>query len=674
MRLSFRLKVFYLFCSASLLSTTCAFAQVNAANKINNNDVFQLGAGRYDITGPAAEEGMMGYGMIMQQTAGIYQRLWARAFVIESPTNHKRVVLVNVDLGHVFQGIKEGVVKKLQALYGDRYDDANVLITATHTHSGPGGYSTYVFYNLTTLGFSRENFNTIIDGIVAAISQAQAHMVPGRIKVASGELEGISFNRSPSAYELNPRHEIQHYAHDVDTQMTLLRFEDLQGAPIGMINWFPIHGVSMNNKNHLITGDNKGYAEYLFEQDYRQPDGHPTVIAAFAQANAGDVSPNRYGHEGGEGLAGLAAIAAAGQPQYEKARSLFNAANETLAGDVDYRHQFIKMDEVVVEPAYTDGKTQMTCPAGIGVSMFAGTQDGEGVGRQGVTCDSVKKVLPHVICELSRTTCQGVKPIALSTGTMTPHPWTPNILPFQVIKLGDVVIVAAPFELTTMTGRRIREAVRAQLPQQTTQHVVLAALSNAYAGYVATNEEYQLQRYEGASTHFGPWTQAALQQSFVNLTRALVAGRPVAPGPQPPDLSQSQRDLQPGVFFDTAPLQHSFGDVARDVQSNYHPGETVEVSFWGGHPKNNYRIGGSYLAVQQWVQGVWRTIRTDDDWDTAYHWQRKGIANNLITIVWRTPTTTPPGIYRIVHEGDYKSLLGRQIKPYRGESSLFTVS
>jgi hypothetical protein len=31
-------------------------------------------------------------------------------------------------------------------------------------------------------------------------------------------------------------------------------------------SWFAVHGTSMNNTNGLISGDNKGYAEFLMEQ------------------------------------------------------------------------------------------------------------------------------------------------------------------------------------------------------------------------------------------------------------------------------------------------------------------------------------------------------------------------------------------------------------------------
>ena len=64
---------------------------------------------------------------------------------------------------------------------------------------------------------------------------------------------------------------------------------------MGMINWFAVHGTSLDNKNTLISGDNKGYAAYRFEEDFPKQN----FVAAFAQTDAGDVSPNLIGHGGG---------------------------------------------------------------------------------------------------------------------------------------------------------------------------------------------------------------------------------------------------------------------------------------------------------------------------------------------------------------------------------------
>lgn len=53
-----------------------------------------------------------------------------------------------------------------------------------------------------------------------------------------------------------------------------------------MINWFAVHGTSMNNTNGLISGDNKGYASYLFEKYQNGNNSLPGMgpfVGAFAQ-------------------------------------------------------------------------------------------------------------------------------------------------------------------------------------------------------------------------------------------------------------------------------------------------------------------------------------------------------------------------------------------------------
>lgn len=58
----------------------------------------------------------------------------------------------------------------------------------------------------------------------------------------------------------------------------------------------------MNNTNHLVNGDNKGYAAYAAEKKMNRDSlpGKGPFVAGFAQANEGDVSPNTEGAFCGE--------------------------------------------------------------------------------------------------------------------------------------------------------------------------------------------------------------------------------------------------------------------------------------------------------------------------------------------------------------------------------------
>lgn len=108
-----------------------------------------------------------------------------------------------------------------------------------------------------------------------------------------------------------------------------------------------------------------------------------------------------------------------------------------------------------------------------------------------------------------------------------PYAWQPSILPTQLLKIGPVVIAGVPAEFTSMSGRRLRAAIKNKFKDfKIDVNVAIAGLSNAYSSYVTTFEEYQIQRYEGASTIFGPHTLDAYIQQFMMLSAHMATKQP----------------------------------------------------------------------------------------------------------------------------------------------------
>ena len=62
------------------------------------------------------------------------------------------------------------VIQKLQDTLGDIYSADNVVLSATHTHSGPAGYMQYVLFEVTSLGFVPQTFQALVDGISRVIT------------------------------------------------------------------------------------------------------------------------------------------------------------------------------------------------------------------------------------------------------------------------------------------------------------------------------------------------------------------------------------------------------------------------------------------------------------------------------------------------------------------------
>lgn len=672
---------------------------------------YRLGVGIWDVTGPAAEIGMMGYAMPNQKTAGIHFRLRARAFIFDD--SKTRIVYVSSDTCMIFFAVKDKVVARLREEFGDLYTHENVMLSGIHTHSGPAGFSYNVLYLVTSFGFHKDNFDVIVEGIFQAIRMAHYDMTTGgSVLWNNGTLLEANINRSPTAYLHNTAEERAKYDYDVDKVMTVLKLLDQSGKELGLLNWFAVHGTAMNNTNMLISGDNKGYASYLVEKRKNGPAALPgfgPFVAAFAQTNEGDVSPNTRGarcpdgspcdsptstcggkNEGckasGPGKDMFESTQIIGTKQADAAMALFDAAKTPLDGPVSFVHSFVDFTQVKVSAEFTSThKPETTCQGALGDSFAAGTTDGPGMfdftqGTNSTSKNPFWNFIAHFLSAPSaeQVKCQHPKPILLNIGGISlPAPWCASIIPIQLFRVGQLFIIGVPGEFTTMSGRRLRDTVRAALVKNGLANenavVVISGLSNEYTHYVTTFEEYQAQRYEGASTIFGPHTLAAYQQEFTRLVEAMAAGIKPNTTAAPQDLSSKTFNLQPGVVFDTAPSS-GFGSVHVDADATPAKGSLISVEFWGANPRNNMMNQKSFCTVEKKADnGQWVPVFTDGDWDTKFTWKREGISRSYCTCQWQTYPTTEPGVYRISHAGFYKSALSG-IKPYSGVSRPFTLN
>ncbi|KAK7111468.1 neutral ceramidase B-like [Littorina saxatilis] len=670
---------------------------------------YLIGTGKFDITGPAAEVNLMGYANPAQTANGIHTRQYSRAFIFADKKGENRFVFVSTDSCMLSQGVKLQVIKELKALYKDLYTERNVGISGIHTHSGPAGFHQYLLYDITSFGFVKKSYEALWFGIVESIKQAHNSIRPANLYLSEGELLDSNINRSPSAYLNNPAEERQRYKYDVDKNMTVLRIEDAQGRPLGMINWFAVHCTSMNNTNGLISSDNKGYASQLFERHMTAQGGLSKpgdYVAAFAQSNLGDVSPNTKGPHcidsglpcdiltstchgknelciaSGPGKDMFESTKMIGTNQFNKALELFSGAGKKLSGPVAFKHTYVDMTNVEV-PVNATTKVK-TCKPAMGYSFAAGTTDGPGAFnfKQG---SNSSNPLWNIIRDLIKAPsqeqidCHAPKPILLDTGEITkPYLWQPQIVDIQLFRVGQLAIILPPAEFTTMSGRRTRDTVTETLvanglPSNTTS--VIAGLSNDYADYVTTFEEYQIQRYEGGSTIYGPYSLKAYIQTFKALAEAIAKGSMVPPGPNPPNLVPDQWELLPPVLYDTAPFGKNFGDVKVDALPSYTPGSVVEVTFISANPRTDLRTNNTYLTVeQQQTDGTWTTIFTDADWETRYQWKLTSLVfgESDAIIRWDMPSDQAVGTYRISHFCSSKSIT-QSVKPFHGTSREFLV-
>ncbi|MFJ4879230.1 neutral/alkaline non-lysosomal ceramidase N-terminal domain-containing protein [Streptomyces sp. NPDC088745] len=611
------------------------------------------GRGISDITGEAAECGMLGYGKAGQQTTGLHTRLRARAFAFAEGAGpgDRRVLLVVCELPLMSGGIVREVVRRLPP----EWTESNVMLTATHTHCGPGGYFHHALYNSNTGGFRPKTYTAVVDGITEAALAALDDLAPAELSLAHGELHGTSANRSRRAFDRNPEADRAHFPEGVDPHTTLLRIAR-GGASVGAVHWFPVHNTSMTNANTLISSDNKGYAAYAWERldggaDYLAPEP-PALITAFAQTNAADMSPNlnlRPGSGPTENEYDNTRIT--GARQQESATALIAEA-VPLTGPLDHRVTHLDLSRADVGPQYTgDGRAHRTgAPVGGAAALAGAWADGRGFAgfREGRNplWDALSRRVVYALSPVLRD-AQAPKALVLPAGPLNRlRPMVQERVPVQLLRIGRLYLIGIPGEVTVVAGLRLRRTVAAVVGADLAD-VLVAGYSNGYFHYVTTPEEYDAQEYEGGSTLFGRWQLPALCQTAAALAAAMRDGRPADPGtPEPLPRARPRRRAAPA---DRPPPGQAYGDLLSFARV----GDRVTAAFVAAHPANDLRRGDTYLAVERrTADGAWTRVADDGDWSTAFRWTRTGRGTSAATVTWTVPADTPAGAYRLRYFGN----------------------
>jgi neutral/alkaline ceramidase-like enzyme len=200
---------------------------------------------------------------------GELDRLAARALVLE--TDAARVVWIATDLIAVDRGFTDEVARRLPRT--DRRSAA-LVISASHTHSGPGA-----FLASSVLGFlavdrgDPDVREAIVGALVEAVRRADLGKRPARVGVAGIEAPPV----------LSPR-----IGEPLDHEMVVMKVVSASGAPIALVWNFAIHGTMLGPRNLRLSGDVMGVASRALEQALGVP-------ALFVNGAVGDVSPATHG-------------------------------------------------------------------------------------------------------------------------------------------------------------------------------------------------------------------------------------------------------------------------------------------------------------------------------------------------------------------------------------------
>jgi neutral/alkaline ceramidase-like enzyme len=216
-------------------------------------------------------------------STGVRDPIQARALVLETPA--ERVLWVAVDLVAVDPELV-GDVRVRAAAAGHAY--SAVIVSASHTHSGPGAYvDSRLFGLLATDRFDPVVRRAVLDGILDAVVGAERDTAPALVGAGTTAAPGLTESR---------------LERPLDPEITFLKLVRPGGRPVALVWNYAIHGTTLPPGNLRLSGDVMGDAS-------RRLEGALGAPALFVNGSVGDVSPRGHGEAAVTALGGKLAAA-----------------------------------------------------------------------------------------------------------------------------------------------------------------------------------------------------------------------------------------------------------------------------------------------------------------------------------------------------------------------------
>lgn len=611
-----------------------------AATELPTVEGVLAGAAEADITPPPGMP-KAGYSANAHDGHGFRTRLRAR--VTHLRAGRSSIALVQLDLlagSSVLQYLVADAI-------ADRTDIplAGVWLGATHTHAGPGQFLGTDFYNQHASnrpGFDPAYTDFLVRQIAGAVIEAHDTRAPAKVAVGRTEVWGVTRNRSQDPHVQNrtvrdKRLDPQRKWVSINPDLHLLRVDRITNGggtePLSAAVVFSVHGTGIPQQVHEYNADVWAYLVAELGHRIEERHGSCPVVGASEGTHA-DVAPALR-----PGLAGHREARRVGRAVGGEAATLYDRLGAELTDDVELDAGFREVDLDRAAERRIAGVELPDRPA-VGAALVAGATENY--------TPVIHRIPPFKAGHprrWGRTGDHGPKWI-LGSRFLQPlflrKRSFPRRLSVQVFRIDGTVWVGLPFEITVESGRRIAAAVDDAVGREDPGaggEVVVCSLVNEYWGYVATEEEYGRQFYEGGHTLYGPRTE-----EFLSAQAARLAGETVGRGvlqdardrtwdlksrrflPQPPDGPHPERRFSGPARFvdptdrDDAVWEQTWSDVAPGGLCWHEPLVRVEQSDDGGVTWTPAARGWKRADDQGWALEVTH-LGADGDDDRAHRYR-----------------------------------------------------
>ena len=445
----------------------------------SSSNQLRVGAAEVDITPPISYR-MAGY-FDERISTGVHDPLHAKALVLQQ--GETRLALVFCDLLGLTLHVTTNARVRASQITG--ISASNIVISATHSHTGPlfDDVRRQYFHEAAVASQGSDPYEKIdypaqlIDRLVAVISQANANLKPAELQAGIATQPGLTFNRrywmkngkvvfNPG--QLNPN--IIRPAGPTDPDVGILLAREVGAErPFAGATVFAMHSDTVGGT--LYSADYEYYVQQTLRQSFK-----PAFISGFALGACGDL--NHINVEKKERTSGFDVAERIGQTL---GRTVLEAAPNL---------------PVARRPALASRSITLTVPL------------------QSVTPEQFEKALA-MVPKLGDTRTDFYARVAAVKVLDLHHRGSSITMEVQVFRLDkDTAIVCLPGELFSELGLAIKQA-------SPFKRTLVMTICNDRPSYVPTRKAFIEGSYEVENSRVAPGIGEELVDTALKLLREL---------------------------------------------------------------------------------------------------------------------------------------------------------
>ena len=392
----------------------------------------------------------------------IHDELHARCLVLDN--GEQKLALVICDLLGMHRSVSDEARKLIQAETGIPL--ANVMISATHTHSACTALGTSRYKNEQELDdYQRFVARRIADGVRRAINLLR----PAEIAFGTAEVPEHVFNRRwymrPGTIPANPfggtdlvkmnppagSPNLTEPAGPTDPTVSFLSVRELDGKPIGVYAAYSLHYVGGVGNGHVSADYFGAFCDELTRLQGADHQ-HPPHVSMLVNGTSGDINNISF------------AKPRPGKPNYEQIKYVAH----DVAGKVHAALQGLKYNrEVVLDARYRELPIGSRRPTPEQLEWAQKT-------LAAAPADREKWELPHFYAD--RTQHLGMAAESVPC-------------PVQVLRVDSVAIGCLPAEVFCEIGLEFKD-------RSALKPAFLVSIAHGYFGYLPTPRHFDLGGYE----------------------------------------------------------------------------------------------------------------------------------------------------------------------------------